>query len=204
MNASDDNSAREVMWKSGYKITTLYQYLAVLNRVRKVSWNVGFGSNLTTSIYAEPNFAVVQKGPLLMVLSNEGSESTPRKISIHTAFPTGSVLVNVLTGESIAVKHSTSMTIVQGQPQIYVPYQLASQVCSNIKPPPPPTNLAAKLFYRLFTPKTDSSISSWSNDLPVNTNNILQPSLQDVSSGQILPPPPASLSSPYSIFCATS
>jgi alpha-amylase len=193
------------MWKSRYMITPMYQYIALLNQVRKLSWNAGFGSNLTTALYTDLNIAATQKGPLVMILSNQGSESKPKKISIQTGFPTGSVLVDVITGQSIAVKHSTIITVVQGQPQIYLPHSLATQICSNIIPPP--INPAVKFFHRFFFSKAtthESTITSWSNGLPVNTNNILKPPLVDVSSGRILQPPTASFSSNYSIFNATS
>jgi hypothetical protein len=203
MNADDDQSAREVMWKSGYQITPLCQYLGLLNRARKVGWNAGFASNLATAIYTDANIAAIRKGPLLMVLSNEGSESAPKKILIHTTFAFGSVLTNILTGHSIAIKHSTSITIIQGQPQLYLPYPLAAQVCSNIIPPP--TNYATQLLHRLcFSQATysDNTITFWSNGLPVKRGSILKPNMLDVSSGQILKPSRASLSSPYSIFRA--
>lgn len=205
MNADDDQSAREVMWKSGYKITPLYQYIALLNRVRKLSWSAGFGSNLATAVGTNNKVAAIQKGPLLMVLSNEGSDSTPNRISVNTTFPTGTVLVNVLTGKSIAVKNSTYVTVMQGQPQIYVPYPLATKVCSNITPPP--TSFAAKI-YRLCFPKANKFESSttfwWSEGAPAITHDIVKPALVDVSAGKILQPSPASMSSPYSIFCANS
>ena len=200
MNAHDDQSSREVMWKSGYKKTALYHYLALLNRVRKLSWNMGFGSNLATAVHVDVNVAGIRKGPLLMILSNKGSKSAPRKISLHTTFPTGSILVNVLTCQSIAVKYSTNFTIIDGEPQVYLPHSLATQICAKIVPPPLPTNFAVKLFYRLFPPNTHSAVTSWSNGVPVVTHDILSPPSRDVTSGEVLRPPPKSSSSPYSIF----
>ena len=204
MNAHDDQSSREVMWKSGYKKTLLYHYLALLNRVRKLSWNAGFGANLATAIHTDVNVAAIRKGPLLMILSNEGSKSPPRKIFINTTFPAGTVLVNVLTGQSIGVKHSTPIAIVKGEPQIYLPHPLATQVCDEIIPPPLPTSFAARMLKRFFPANDHSRVTNWSNGVPVVTHDILKPPLIDVSAGEILQPSPESLSSPYSIFYRAS
>jgi len=200
MNTSDDQSAREVMWKSGYKITPLYRYISFLNRIRKLCWPVGFGSNLALPIHADVNTLAIRKGPLLMILSNQGSQSAPRKVSLHTTFPTGSILVNLLTGQSISVTNSNTITLVKGRPQMYLPYSLASQICEHVILPPQETNLAAKLFYRFFARTKVGDGRFWGNGVPVFREEILKESMVDVQGGEVLGPKRESLGSPYSIF----
>jgi alpha-amylase len=200
----DDQDARQLMWKSGYKITPLYRFIALLNQVRKLSWDAGFGSNLTNVLYTDVNTAATKKGPLLMILSNQGSGSKPMKISFHTKFPTGTVVVDVITGQSITLKHSTKFTIVEGQPQIYLPYALAVKICPNIIAPPISN---ATRFFSMFNfgpfqkdTRTSNAITPWSIGPVVNTLNILKSSVVDFPGGEILRPSTASLSSKYSIF----
>ncbi|KAL3421233.1 alpha amylase [Phlyctema vagabunda] len=198
-----DPGARELMWKSGFKITPLYTFIAQLNKARKLAWPAGFSSNLTSSLWTDVNAAVTQKGPLLMVLSNQGAGSKSKKIVVQTKFANGTVLVDVLTGRSVSVKTATTFTIVEGQPQIYLPYQLATEICAHIIEPPmsPAVKFFAIFHFFPTAPKPPrSDVKSWSNGVPANTTNILKPPMLDFSAGRILQPPPGSLDSPYSIF----
>src|SRR6266536_2730608 len=130
------------------------------------------------------------------------------KISFHTKFATGTVVVDVLTGQSIKIKHSTRITIVEGQPQIYLPYTLAVDICPTIIAPPISNAMRFFYMFNLFQPtkamSTDNSTTSWSTGPPVNTRNILKPSMVESSTGEILQPSVASLSSKYSIFNSSS
>ncbi|CCG83318.1 putative Alpha-amylase [Taphrina deformans PYCC 5710] len=87
-----DPNNREAMWASGFKITTLYTYLAKLNRARSLAWSAGFGTNLTTGVYVDPSTSVTQKGPLLLVLSNQGSSAGNKTVSFPTQFASGTIL----------------------------------------------------------------------------------------------------------------
>lgn len=199
----DDQDSRQLMWSSGYKKTKLYNFISHLNRARKVCWNAGFGTNLTIPLLTENSLAVTQKGPLLMVLSNQGSNSRSTRVSFGTYFPTGTVLVDIFTRQSLSVKPSTTVTILKGQPQIYLPYAIASKIVNNITPPPmSPIDKLFSFFRSGSTARRDQgeNITNWSTGAKVNKINILKPALLDVSSGTVLQPPPDSFKSPYSIF----
>ncbi|RDW76969.1 alpha-amylase [Coleophoma cylindrospora] len=201
-----DPGSRELMWTSEYKITPLYQFIALLNKIRKLSWNAGFGSNLTIALHTDVNIVVTQKGPLLMVLSNKGSHSKSRMIPVRTAFPNGTVLVNVLNGQSIIVKNTINITVVAGQPQLYLPLTLASHICSNILPPPQGSlSKFFSIFHFLTATKNPSgtSLTTWSSGARVNTKDILRPE-SPLAPGRILQPPANARSSPYSIFYTSS
>jgi alpha-amylase len=198
----EDPHCREVMWTSGFKATPLYDHIAVLNRARKISWDAGFGTNLTTALHTNTNIAVTQKGPVLMVLSNEGSQTKPRTISIQSRFPPGTVLVDVLTNRSIVFKNSLRTTVSAGQPQIYIPLPLASQICARIIPPPESYKQALLSFFRFPSNKlipSSHTHTSWSSGIPTVTGDFLMPTTP-IQPGKILQPSPASASSKYSIF----
>jgi alpha-amylase len=191
------------MWSSGYQKTPMYNFIGLLNFARKVCWHAGFGTNLTIPLHTDNHIAVTQKGPLLMVLSNQGSNSQPTKISFGTYFPPGTVLVDILTSQSLTVRTSTTVTIIEGNPQVYVPYAIAAKIVQNIIPPPmSPIDKIFSFFRSGSTAWRDEGgeITSWSTGAHVNQREILKPALIDVSSGSVLQPAPESFGSPYSIF----
>lgn len=135
-SGGQDPANREYLWMSDYAITPLYSYLAVLNRARSLAWSAGFGTNLSSVVYLDTNVMVTQKGPLLMVLSNQGSLAANKTVSFPTQFAAGTVLVDVLTCHAVSIgKSSTSITVASGTPQIYLTLGLASQMCTNIALP---------------------------------------------------------------------
>ena len=205
-SGGDEPGCRELMWTSGYKVTRLYQYIAVLNRIRKLSWNAGFSTNLTRALYTDTHIAVTQKGPLLMVLSNEGSHSKQRMVYAPTVFSTGTVLVDILTSQSVVVRPSVRIMVVAGQPHIYLPHSLASRICSNIIAPPqsPITKFLSMFPFPYSKRAPGSTQTSWSSGIPANTRNRMRSPTGGYSSGAILHPTPSSLNSEYSIFATTT
>lgn len=150
-SGGDDPYNREALWPSQYVNTTLYNYLALLNAARNLAWSAGFGSNLTTSLYADMTATVSQKGPLLLVLSNQGSTSAPRSLSFSTQFASGTVLANILTCTCITIgKSTTNTTIINGAPQVFLPLALAQQICPNIVAPTQTSSFMSKVT-SLFT-----------------------------------------------------
>ncbi|PQE16480.1 Acid alpha-amylase protein [Rutstroemia sp. NJR-2017a BBW] len=203
-----DPGSRELMWMSRYTTTPLYEYIALLNHVRRVSWDAGFGSHLAVVLDVDYNVVIIQKGPVLLVLSNQGSHSKPRSISGQTKFARGTVLVDVLTGQSVLVGRSAKITITAGQPRVFLPHKLATLICSDIAPPL--QSFIPRLF-SLFNFMSSSKSSSheaernfWPCGDAVNAQDIVLDDGDFASkkeqSGQILRPSPASIPSAYSIF----
>ncbi|RDW65187.1 alpha-amylase-2 [Coleophoma crateriformis] len=207
-----DPESRDVLWRSGYKTTLLYKFISLLNRVRKVSWKAGYGTNLATCLYAELDVLATQKGPLIMVLSNQGSHEKDRTISFSTKFSdtTETTLVDLLTNEQIVVKNSLTVTLVAGQPRLYLPLQLASQVCSSTKSPQ--VSSASLLVQNLSGMKMSSAnvdldvsqpAITWSLGAPANTHDILNEPLP-LEDGLILTPAIDATETPYSMFTGIS
>jgi alpha-amylase len=123
-----DPACREPMWPSGWQQTPLYRHIALLNKVRKAAWPLGFGQNLALGLYLDRHMLVTQKGPLLLVLSNAGSAVVNKTISFPTKFANGTLLVEVLSGKCITVGKSSTSTTVSGEPQLFLPLALARSV----------------------------------------------------------------------------
>ncbi|KAI9646985.1 hypothetical protein NHQ30_004986 [Ciborinia camelliae] len=200
-----DPGSRELMWTSNYNITPLYQYIARLNQIRKLSWDSGFGTHLTTSLYVEDNVAVTQKGPLLMVLTNQGSQAKPKMISVHTMFKVGTILVDILTGESLTVKRSTKMTITAGEPRIFLPLRLAVNICENIILPS--HRVISRLIINIIScrspSKSAAEITDWPHGDSVSSRDIILKEKDPVAGhagAKILMPDVEQSSSPWSIF----
>ncbi|TEY77231.1 hypothetical protein BOTCAL_0057g00210 [Botryotinia calthae] len=200
-----DPGSRELMWTSNYNITPLYQYIARLNQIRKLGWDVGFGTHLTTSLYVEDNVAVTQKGPVLMVLTNLGSQARSKTISTPTMFKNGTIIVDILTGESFRVKRSTNITIVSGEPRIFLPLGLAENICEQILPPAQSaiSKLLSKIFGTSSSLKTAAEITDWPYGEPVNSADIIleeKDPVAEQAGAQILMTSVQESSSPWSIF----
>ncbi|KAM0158926.1 hypothetical protein ACHAPG_003862 [Botrytis cinerea] len=200
-----DPGSRELMWTSNYNITPLYQYIARLNQIRKLGWDVGFGTHLTTRLYVEDHVAVTQKGPVLMVLTNLGSQARSKTISTPTMFKNGTIIVDILTGESFRVKRSTNITIVSGEPRIFLPLGLAENICEQILPPA--QSAISKLLSRMFgassSLKTAAEITDWPYGEPVNSSDIILEEKDPVAEhagAKTLMPSVQESSSPWSIF----
>lgn len=200
-----DPGSRELMWTSNYNITPLYQYIARLNQIRKLGWDVGFGTHLTTRLYVEDHVAVTQKGPVLMVLTNLGSQARSKTISTPTMFKNGTIIVDILTGESFRVKRSTNITIVSGEPRIFLPLGLAENICEQILPPA--QSAISKLLSRIFgassSLKTAAEITDWPYGEPVNSSDIIleeKDPVAEQAGAKTLMPSVQESSSPWSIF----
>ena len=204
-NHEDDQDSRQLMWSSRFQKGPLYKFIALLNRIRKTAWSTGFGSNLTIPLHTDVATCVVQKGPLILGLSNQGSSAPPNKIQFPTLYPKDTILVDILTGQSLKVKGPISLTFTSGMPQIYLPRAIASSILSPQEILPSPMTPIDKFFsfFRSSSSPT-SEIANWSTGAHVNTRDILLPSRVNVSHGRVLGPDPATFASPYSIFQSVS
>lgn len=157
-SGGQEPASREYLWSSGYAITPLYNYLAVLNRARNLAWTAGFGTNLSSVVYLDSNVIVTQKGPMLMVLSNQGSSSATKTISFPTQFASSTVLVDILSCSAVSVgKSSTSITLTSGTPQIYLTLGLAKQMCTNIVMPSTASTSIISRISSIFTSSTKAA-----------------------------------------------
>ncbi|CAD6439711.1 96b7a583-6d79-4ef9-9080-e154c19829f5 [Sclerotinia trifoliorum] len=200
-----DPGSRELMWTSNYNITPLYQYIARLNQIRKLSWDAGFGTHLTTRLYVDGNVAATQKGPLLMVLTNQGSKAKPKTVFVPTMFKNGTTIVDILTRESFTVKRTTKIIVTAGEPRIFLPLRLAEHICEDIIPPfqSALSRLFSNIFSFMSSSKVADEITTWPHGDAVSTEDILLAEKDPVAAqaeGKILMPSAEESSSPWSIF----
>lgn len=200
-----DPGSRELMWTSNYNITPLYQHIARLNQIRKLSWDSGFGTHLTTRLYVDDNVAATQKGPLLMVLTNQGSQAKLRTIFVPTMFKVGTVLVDILTGQSFTVKKSTRFTLKAGEPRVFLPLRLAENICENIIPPTQSaiSRLFANVFSFTSSSKAAAEITNWPHGDAVSNGDIIlkeKDPVAEQAEAKVLMPSVDQSSSPWSIF----
>ncbi|BFZ54533.1 hypothetical protein PYCC9005_001570 [Savitreella phatthalungensis] len=144
-----DPQNREYLWGAGWTQTAYVPWLTLLNKVRSTAWDAGFGTNLTSGLYSDGNTLAVQKGPLLMLLSNA---NVTRKLSLSTAFAPGTQLVDVVTCQNIIVGKTTNVTL-SDEPRIFLPFGLARNVC-------PATQASSSLLSRIASVFSSSSRSA--------------------------------------------
>ena len=73
----------------------------------------------------------IEKGKLLIVLTNGGSRSANYTRSVRSRFTTGSLVTDILTCETQMVKRNGSIdvTLEAGQPKVYYPSGRAGGLC---------------------------------------------------------------------------
>ncbi|RAL60143.1 hypothetical protein DID88_000768 [Monilinia fructigena] len=140
-----------------------------------------------------------------MVLTNQGSQANPRTIFVPTMFKIGTILVDILTGESFTVKRSTKITIASGEPRILLPLRLAENICKNIIPPS--QSAISRLFANMFSftshSKSAAEITNWPHGDSVSSGDIILKEKDPVAGqaeAKILMPSVEQMSSPWSIF----
>lgn len=196
-SGGDDPGCREAMWASEFKITRLYKFISQLNQVRKLCWAAGFGTNLSAPLYTDVNIIVVQKGPVLLVLSNQGANSHPRPVSFKPIFRNGTVLVNVLTSKVLVVKRTVQILVNAGRPHVYVPLKLAIQICGDIPIPAP--GFWVKVWGQGWRKEGPNYV--WKTGVATHDRDILAPGKQVRNvCARVLGPTREQMEGPYSIF----
>lgn len=124
LGGESDPYNREALWPSGYDRThELYKLISLLNKVRKHAMHDDsmFLTTRAKVIHMSSQTIAIEKGGLLIVLSNGGSQSANYTRSIQTRFMTRSLVTDVLSCETQMVKRNGSLdvTLAAGQPRIY-------------------------------------------------------------------------------------
>jgi alpha-amylase len=125
---------REALWLSGYdRNHELYKLISLLNKVRKhaIHEDSMFLTTRAEVVHQSFQTIAIDKGELLIVLSNGGSGSANYTRSVRSRFATGSLVTEVLTCETQVVKRNGSfdVTLEAGQPKIYYPSRRAGGLC---------------------------------------------------------------------------
>ncbi|KNC98759.1 uncharacterized protein SPPG_05741 [Spizellomyces punctatus DAOM BR117] len=114
-----DPENREPLWYVNYKNTTTTQFFAALNKVRATAGDA-FHKSVHTSVWTKDNFHAFRRGPVLVALTNVGSQGQVTE-NIASPFPAGTVLVNALdSNDRVTVSGSTISITLRGEPKVYV------------------------------------------------------------------------------------
>lgn len=124
LGGEDNPYNREAIWLSGYdRNHELYKLITLLNRVRKHAMRED-STFLTTRakvVHKSVQTIAIEKGGLLLVLSNGGSQSAKYIRSVRSRFPIGSRVTDILTCQTQMVGRNGSLdvTLEAGQPRVY-------------------------------------------------------------------------------------
>lgn len=126
---------REALWLSGYdRNHELYKLITLLNKVRKHAMHEDsiFVTTRAKIVHKSVQTIAIEKGGLLIVLTNGGSRSGNYTRSVRSRFTTGSLVTEVLTCETQMVKRNGSLevTLGAGQPKVYYPSTRIGGLCS--------------------------------------------------------------------------
>lgn len=109
-NGSGDPYNREPFWTSGYNTSAyLYKYISTLHDIRNLaSGLVGkseYFASKTNVLTTSPQYMAFERGPLVVVVSNVGTNGTNQVISISKSqFPKGIAITDLLSGTNITVE----------------------------------------------------------------------------------------------------
>jgi alpha-amylase len=125
---------REALWLSGYdRNHELYKLITLLNKVRRHAMHEDSVFLTTRAEVVHKSFQTIaiEKGRLLIVLTNGGSQSVGYTRSVRSRFTTGSLVTDVLTCETQMVKRNGSLdvTLEAGQPKVYYPSGREGGLC---------------------------------------------------------------------------
>lgn len=115
---------REALWLSGYdRNHELYKLITLLNRVRKQAMREDptFLTTRAKVVHKSVQTIAIEKGGLLLVLSNGGSQSAKYTRSVRSRFPVGGRVTDILTCQTqiIGRNGSLDVTLETGQPRVY-------------------------------------------------------------------------------------
>ena len=125
---------REALWLSGYdRKHELYKLITLLNKVRKhvMHEDSMFLTARAEVVHKSVQTIAIEKGKLLIVLTNGGSRSANYSRSVRSRFTTGSLVTDILTCETQMVKRNglIDVTLEAGQPKVYYPSGRAGGLC---------------------------------------------------------------------------
>lgn len=135
-----DPANREALWLSGYvEDKPLVNQVKALNAARKaaMSSNSDFLTTPVKFLSSSPSSLAVSKPPLLTLLSNGGSSSTPSWSVPNAGFGSNEKLVDVLTCSQLSADGNggVSVTGSGGMPQVIMPASSLSEsgnLCQNL------------------------------------------------------------------------
>jgi alpha-amylase len=151
---------RNPLWPAGWQATEMSNYLATLNKFRNGVINKDGDAFLKGGmkfIYIAGNALVFQRGSMIVVLSNAGSDAANLQIvTENTEMSQGTVLTELLSGGNVTVGNDgvVSATITKGMPMVFYP---AAEFTSVV-----PTTMVNA--YTATTPTASSVPSSSSNN----------------------------------------
>jgi alpha-amylase len=134
LGGGGDPYNREALWHSGYDQNhELYQLITLLNKMRKIAMREDptFLATRAEVVHKSAQTVAIQKGKLLIVLSNGSSRSTNYTRSVRSRFTMGSSVMNILTCETQTVERNGSLdvTLEAGQPKVYFPSRTLRNIC---------------------------------------------------------------------------
>lgn len=109
-NGGGDPVNRETMWTSGYNTNaTLYQYISKLHQIRDTaSTAVGKASYFSSNVGVlgtSPEYMALQRGPLVVVVSNVGADGTTDSFNVpSSSFQSGTTVVDLLSCQTTKVR----------------------------------------------------------------------------------------------------
>jgi alpha-amylase len=136
VGGDNDPHNREALWLSSYdQGHELYRLITLLNKLRRKVINEypDFLATQAEVVHDSVQTVAIQKGNLLIVLSNAGSGSAAYKRDIESRLIAGSLLTDILTCQTQTVKPNGSLDIEleAGQPRVYYLGQRADDFCSG-------------------------------------------------------------------------
>ncbi|TBU38203.1 alpha-amylase [Dichomitus squalens] len=136
----DDPENREALWLSQYiQQRPLVTHVKILNSARRaaMAYNANFLKTPATLFAVSQKTLAISKPPLLTLLTNVGSSSTPNWNVPDAGYKPGETLVDVLTCNTITVDKNGGVIVAghAGNPQVLLPASALSPkgtMCSNI------------------------------------------------------------------------
>jgi alpha-amylase len=126
-NGAYPNYNRDPLWPAGWQATDMSNFVGTLNKFRNGVINKDGDIYLKGGmlfVYSAGNAVVFQRGPVLVFLTNGGSEAANFQIETEkTNYEQGTVLTEIVSGGNVTVGSQgvVSVTITKGMPQVYYP-----------------------------------------------------------------------------------
>ncbi|KAK9367219.1 glycoside hydrolase superfamily [Lipomyces kononenkoae] len=135
-NGSGDPVNREPMWTSSYNTNaTLYKYISKLHKVRDFSHVVGKASYFSSNakiLGTSAEYMALQRGPLVVVVSNVGVGGTKNSFDITASdFIPHTTIVDILSCSTTRVGHAGGFVSPpnEGEARIWIPTSYKSSFC---------------------------------------------------------------------------
>ena len=124
---------REALWLTGYNNeTVLYKLIANLNAIRKHAYKLDneYVTLPTHTVYQGSSELAFSKGveghQVVMVLSTQGTKSSPYDLNLPVTYNAGTAVTEVLNCKSYMVNGNGLLTVDmnKGEPRVFFPTQL--------------------------------------------------------------------------------